>query len=220
MDQNRDLLWRQLAWWSLLPESGRDTLGLPASNKAWSAAKGLNRRTVDRWFGDPGFVELRDQCVKVMLTWVDDPDRAERLESGTDEESDFRRVKDQLVSQAMAGDPRSQDLYFKTFGKAFVEAESERLSGQFSELDDDELTNELLSLVGERLVVSWLRDVRDAKVILAPDERRVDELEIEQGAGPPVPAGFDEVGPQAVHDFPPVPWPAEGPGKPDAGDDE
>ena len=89
---------------------------VPSTEEEWGAANGVTDRTLRRWKQDPAFVALREEMgvVAVAPTVVAD--------DGSDEAS-YRVVKAKLVEGARGGNPKALELYFKTYGKPFVEDE-------------------------------------------------------------------------------------------------
>ena len=103
---------RAFAAWLASPEGTRAV----ATEEDWAAANGVNTRTLRRWKQEPEFSGLRASLGGAPTVEADVQD------DGSDEAS-YRAVKAQLVSGARGGNAKALDLYFKTYGKPFVEEE-------------------------------------------------------------------------------------------------
>lgn len=108
MTTNVNPKWKLYAQWLDTPTSSR----VPATDSEWGDAHGVAARTLRRWKQDPIFVAMRT-AVTVSEPVEDD---------GSDEAS-YRAVKAQLVTGARGGNAKALELYFKTYGKPYVEEE-------------------------------------------------------------------------------------------------
>lgn len=104
--------WKAFALWLDSPEATRAI----SSEQDWASANGTTARTMRRWKQDPDFTAFRASLGGAPIVEVDVTD------DGSDEAS-YRAVKAQLVSGARSGNAKALDLYFKTYGKPFVEEE-------------------------------------------------------------------------------------------------
>lgn len=87
-----------------------------ATEDEWAAANGTTSRTLRRWKQDPAFAALRTTFNASTV------ETSPTEDDGSDEAS-YRAVKAQLVTGARSGNPKALELYFKTYGKPFVEEE-------------------------------------------------------------------------------------------------
>jgi hypothetical protein len=145
-------LWDEYILWSLLPEVER---GAVSTEAEWAKLKGITDRTIRRWKDNELFVERRSQLADVTrVTRVAD---AVTSSPTSADEGDYHVVKQTLVEGAKGGNPKYLDLYFKTYGKPFVEEESAARSATLSGEDINELVAESLVLLGEDILVEALR---------------------------------------------------------------
>lgn len=147
-------LWDEFILWMLKPESAR---GAITTEVAWAEAHGTTTRTLRRWKSMPGFearlAEL-SEVAKVNKTLV--------AEAGTGapvsgDEGDYQIVKAALVEGAKSGNPKYLDLYFKTYGKPFVEEEAASRTSDLTGMDLEDLVAKALVSVGPEIVVNHLR---------------------------------------------------------------
>lgn len=112
MSDKTNTKWKTFAEWLDAPEVTR----MYASEEEWAAANGVTTRTLRRWKQDPAFVALRAELRG------EGAEEVALHDDGSDEAS-YRAVKAQLVAGARSGNAKSLELYFKTYGKPFVEEE-------------------------------------------------------------------------------------------------
>lgn len=110
MTDNVNAKWKAYALWLNSPESDREM----SSEEEWAAANGTTSRTLRRWKQDPAFAALRASLGPYV------PE--EGVDDGSDEAA-YRAVKAKLVAGARSGNAKALELYFKTYGKPFVEEE-------------------------------------------------------------------------------------------------
>lgn len=103
--------WKAFALWLDSPEATRAI----SSEESWASANGTTARTLRRWKQDPAFMAYR-------ASLGGPPTEEGVVDDGSDEAS-YRAVKAQLVAGARSGNAKSLELYFKTYGKPFVEEE-------------------------------------------------------------------------------------------------
>lgn len=146
-------LWDEFIVWLATPVLER---GEVATQAAWAEAHGLSDRAVRKWKTNPKFVE-RQAEVEARFSGVDLSVAAAEVAGGTDE-SDYMLVKSRLVEQAKGGNAKAVELYFRTYGKPFVEEEVASRQSDFANLDMDALVAEALAAVGPELVAAALRE--------------------------------------------------------------
>lgn len=149
MSKNQAELWDAYILWSLKSPQERGSIN---SETAWAAKYGVSTRTLRRWKTLPEFQE-RKQILEASKV-VAKPEPDEPL--GADE-SDYQIVKAALVEGAKNGNPKYLDLYFKTYGKPFVEEEAASRSSDLTGLDIEDLVAKALVAVGPELVAEQLR---------------------------------------------------------------
>lgn len=103
---------RAFAQWLASPEGTRAI----ATEEDWAAANGTTARTLRRWKQEPEFVALR-------ASFGGAPTVEAHVEDDGSDEASYRAVKAQLVAGARGGNAKALELYFKTYGKPFVEEE-------------------------------------------------------------------------------------------------
>ena len=177
-------LQEELAHWMLMDKRTRQVHGMPLTQKEWAQTKGITDRTVSRWINhDERFQkyaeQLRVQSAQRILPnstvaagnarAATDPRLVKRYSppdpAGPDddpyagvEDPKYRaylEAKDALLEGVRAGEKGAIETWFKLFGQEFIQAEragSERLV----DLDDDELADELVGLLGPDRVAQAL----------------------------------------------------------------
>ena len=140
--------------WSVLPDVERGAL---SSEIEWARSKNITDRTIRRWKDNPLFVERRQQLASVTrVTRVAD---AAPAEVSSADEGDYHVVKQTLVEGAKGGNPKYLELYFKTYGKPFVEEETAARSATFAGEDMDSLVAEAVVLLGDEILAEALRKI-------------------------------------------------------------
>lgn len=147
-------LWDEFILWMLKPEYDK---GAITTEVAWAEAHGTTTRTLRRWKGMPDF-ELR----RAELEGVSKVNKSLVAEAGTGvpvsgDEGDYQVVKAALVDGAKSGNPKYLDLYFKTYGKPFVEEEAASRSSDLTGMDLEDLISQALVSIGAELVAERLR---------------------------------------------------------------
>lgn len=149
---NRNPLWDEFILWLLLPDVEK---GEWASENDWAAGHGTTARTLRRWKQHPDFVARQTELSKVAeVSRIADVEAADL--SG--DEGDYRVVKSTLVAGAKSGNPKYLELYFKTYGKPFVEEEAASRVADMANADIEDLVLETVLALGETVVVDCLRE--------------------------------------------------------------
>lgn len=156
MAEKTNKLWDEYIRWSLTPAHERSI----GSKAEWARAKGVTDRTLRRWEQDPRFVERMSDLGSTVAE--ERVAKAARVveESDVDvapDEADYRLVKSQLVEGAKSGNQKSMDLYFRTYGKQFVEEEAASRVSDFASMDLDALVLDALNALSESAIVDFLR---------------------------------------------------------------
>jgi hypothetical protein len=146
-------LWDKFILWSLTPESKR---GSVTSEAAWAREHDVSDRTLRRWKEHPEFAARRvalaaDVSGEVAVEVVDVG------EVSSVDEGDYRVVKQKLIEGAKSGNAKALDLYFRTYGKPFVEEEVASRSASLADADLEVLVAESILVLGEELLADRLR---------------------------------------------------------------
>jgi hypothetical protein len=146
-------LWDEYIMWSLSSDVDK---GICATETDWALAHNTTTRTLRRWKLLPTFVARKEELEKVVsVSRVADMD----LSDLTGDEGDYRIVKSTLIQGAKTGNPKFLELYFKTYGKEFVEEEVASRVSDIAAIDLDKLILESILAIGESVVVDSLRSL-------------------------------------------------------------
>jgi hypothetical protein len=148
-------LWDEFILWSFMSGAER---GSVSSEAEWARVKSMSDRTLRRWKDNPDFVARRLELeastnVSRVSNVVGDG------EVSSADEGDYQVVKATLLEGAKSGNPKFLELYFRTYGKPFVEEEAAARSASLAGEDLSVLAAEALVLLGEDLVADALRAV-------------------------------------------------------------
>lgn len=136
--------WAEFIRWKLAPDSKKGSI---TSEAAWARAHKINERTVRRWKTLPEFQAL----YKAIESGVVEP--SPHTTTVTDDtpqagdEADYRVVKTALVEGAKGGNPKYLELYFRTYGKPFVDEEVAARSTDLAGMDLDDLVSRSVAAV-------------------------------------------------------------------------
>jgi len=155
------LLQNEYIEWLLLDKHQRAIAGLPTSDVAWAKVKGVNERTVRQWKKHPRFIEKYENRVREKAMALPGATALALTPSqlnaqGKDDRNEHEMIKAKLIERAMSGDRASAELYFKTYGKAFVDEEMANRKSDFRELDISALYDRVLSLVPVAVLEEFL----------------------------------------------------------------
>jgi hypothetical protein len=154
MSQSTIELQEKFIEWLLLPESRRGSVSTEAE---WARRMGVSDRTVRRWKTTPKFVEMLD-AARAAAPEVNETAPTPTADAATGDEADYRVVKSALVEGAKQGNPKYLDLYFRTYGKPFVEEEVASRATDLSGMDLDDLVAKTLVVLGQEAMAQCLRD--------------------------------------------------------------
>ena len=143
--------WDAFILWSLKPASERGGID---TETAWAAKNGVTTRTLRRWKALPEFIERK---AELEANGPAEAPTAPPTALPEGDEGDYRIVKAALVEGAKSGNPKYLDLYFKTYGKPFVEEEAASRSLDLAGMDLDDLVSQALVAVGPEIVAEKLR---------------------------------------------------------------
>jgi hypothetical protein len=125
-----------------------------STDEEWAIANGVADRTVRRWKQSK---EFQDR-VRVIAASERKGTVSVVSEDMSVDEAEYLQVKAQILESAKGGNIRSQDLYIKTYGKSFLEAELTSATNDLAGLDLDSLVCESVLAIGEALVAAALRE--------------------------------------------------------------
>jgi len=146
---NKNDKWHEFAVWLETPEGRRGSVN---TESAWAEKHGTTPRTLRRWKQDPEFEQVRQAvAVKMSAEPTVEPD----IEMASDESS-YLMVKSKLIEGAAGGNPKYMDLYFKTYGKPFVEEEAAARSADLASFEFEGLVLDALDTLGREAVVAGL----------------------------------------------------------------
>ena len=142
--------WEEFAVWLETPPNRR---GPVTSEAKWGEKHGVASRTLRRWKQDPEFDQVR-RAVRVDA----EPDGVPTVvdSEGMSDESSYLLVKSKLIEGAASGNPKYMDLYFKTYGKPFVEEEAAARSADLASFEFEGLVLDALDTLGREAVVAGL----------------------------------------------------------------
>lgn len=156
-----ELLQNEYIEWLLMDKHQRAVAGLPTSDTAWAKIKGISDRTIRMWKKHPKFIEKYENRSR---------ERALALPGATalaltptaiqaqnkDDRNEHDAIKAKLIERAMAGDRTSTELYFKTYGKVFVDEELANRKSDFRDMDVSALYARVLALVPVPVIEEFL----------------------------------------------------------------
>lgn len=156
-----ELLQNEYIEWLLLDKHQRAVAGLPTSDTQWAKIKGISDRTVRMWKNHPRFIEKYENRVREKAMALPGATALALTPSqikaqNKDDRNEHDAIKAKLIERAMAGDRTSTELYFKTYGKAFVDEEMANRKSDFRELDVEALYERVLSLVPVAVIEEYL----------------------------------------------------------------
>ena len=145
-------LWDEFILWMQTPVLEREH----STQAEWASAHGISDRAVRKWKSNPAFVERQRDMASRFSGVAREVVEAEL--SGGGDETDYQLVKSKLVEQAKQGNAKAVELYFRTYGKPFVEEEAASRQSDFANVDLDVLVSRALTAVGDELVAAALRE--------------------------------------------------------------
>jgi hypothetical protein len=147
-------LWDEFIVWSLVPSSARN----PRTQEEWAAEHGVTDRTVRRWKTSPAFVARQHELSSKLGEASSKQSAVAPFVDGADED-EYRLVKSRLLEGAKSGNQKSMELYFRTYGKPFVEEEVAARSTDFADADLPVLIAEAAAAVAADCLADALRDL-------------------------------------------------------------
>jgi hypothetical protein len=147
-----ELLQNEYIEWALMDKHAKAVANLPSSDVQWAKVKGIADRTIRKWKQNPEFIakyEKRERERTLALPGATALQTAGAInnQKAKDERNEHEAIKSKLIERAMAGDRASAELYFKTYGKAFVDEEVASRKSDFREMDIEQLYEKVLALV-------------------------------------------------------------------------
>ena len=156
MSERSSKLWDEYIRWSLTPASERGSI---ATKAEWARAKNVTDRTLRRWEQDERFIARMDELSdKVAEERVASAARVvdEVEEDVSADEANYRVIKSKLIEGAAGGNQKDRELYFRTYGKQFVEEEAAARISDFASMDLEDLVAEALTVLGPSAMVAFL----------------------------------------------------------------
>lgn len=141
--------WRSFIAWLNASDVAR---GKITTEDEWGAANGVTSRTLRRWKQDPAFIALRDNLQPATTV------TSEVITDDGSDEASYRLVKAKLVEGARSGNAKALELYFKTYGKPFVEDEAAARSLDLENLELPGLVVRALESLAPEELETALRD--------------------------------------------------------------
>ena len=144
--------------WYLLDKHTKIVNNLPINIARWSKAKGITDRTVRNWMANPEFLERIENRRKELSMSLPGATAsavtaiAVLKANKDDDKSDYEKIKAGLVERALAGDRVSSEIYFKTYGKTYVDEEQAARKADFREQDISQLYARVLALVPTEVI--------------------------------------------------------------------
>lgn len=171
-----ELRGKQLAYvnWLLMTNAQRVGTGQPETDVEWGNLHGVADRTLRDWKKRPEFIEeLEKRRAQLKAQIVDGADvyatagvspelvLAQLATAGQDANTDaaaaeFAAARQMLLGLVAKGDKNALDLWFKTFGKPFIEAEQAAFKSDFRDLSNEELAARIVKLLPVELLVQEL----------------------------------------------------------------
>jgi hypothetical protein len=157
-----ELLQNEYIEWLLMDKHQRAVSGLPSSDVEWSKVKGISDRTVRKWKTHESFIEKyenrqREHALRIPgATVLQTSGRVAgkgSIPGGHDSnKSEHEAIKAKLIERAMSGDRASAELYFKTYGKLYVDEELASRKSDFRDMDVDGLYQRVLGLLPTEVI--------------------------------------------------------------------
>lgn len=171
--------------WLVLDKAARRSWGLPTSHEGFAELKDVTTRTLRRWRDDPEFdrklAQRRTAVAKQAPNGAVAPkvtphgppkegadEALEPVQNGTHPDltamgikdpgrEDYERFKLQLRDKALSdGSEKALELWMKWFGAPYMEAERAARESSFADMNDGELVDRTLTIIGEDAVREWL----------------------------------------------------------------
>jgi hypothetical protein len=141
----KDDLWEAFVVWLATPPHQRGHL---STEEEWAVAHKTTTRTMRRWKQDPKFLEMQEAYQKRLEVREAAREAGAKDDGDSDgDEKSYLQVKAKLIEGASTGNPKYMELYFKTYGKPFVEEEAAARTTDLVALDLDELIVRTVSLL-------------------------------------------------------------------------
>jgi hypothetical protein len=161
--------------WLLLTDAQRLATSQPATQQAWGDLHGVPDRTLRSWKSKPHVAAEIDKRRLQLAAQVSSdaglsptamdvgvsPEillatMATTAGGSTGVEAEYAAARQMLLSLVSKGDKNALDLWFKTFGKPFVEAEQAAFKSDFRELSNDELAARTAALLPDAVLTAEL----------------------------------------------------------------
>lgn len=147
-------LWEEFVVWLATPAHER---GSVSTEEEWATAHDTTTRTLRRWKQDPKFVEMQEAYGKRLEARRASENSAPAADGPEGDEGSYLKVKAKLIEGAASGNPKYMDLYFKTYGKPFVEEEAAARTTDLVSMDIEELIVSTVVALGDEVLAGQLR---------------------------------------------------------------
>lgn len=117
--------------------------GTTRSEAEWARKHDMSPRTLRRWKENEEFKKLQEKYRLRIQLRQPDPTPAEPV--GEDDQASYQIVKAKLIEGAASGNPKYLDLYFKTYGKPYVEEETAARTSDLAGQELDQLVAHALT---------------------------------------------------------------------------
>ena len=151
-------LMNEFVEWYILDKHTKIVNGLPVNITKWSKAKGITDRTVRNWMANEEFLKKIENRKKELTLSLPGATVAAitpisvMRQTKDDDKSDYEKIKAALVERALSGDRTSAEIYFKTYGKAYVDEEQAARKADFRDQDIDQLYDRVLALLPDEVI--------------------------------------------------------------------
>lgn len=156
-----ELLQNEYIEWLLLDKHARAIAGLPSSDNQWAKIKGISDRTIRNWKHDEEFIakfenRTKEKALSLPGATTLQVKGAVGGQKAAEDRNEHDLIKAKLIERAVSGDRASAELYFKTYGKAYVDEEIASRKSDFRELDIEQLYDRVLALVPQAKIEAEL----------------------------------------------------------------
>jgi hypothetical protein len=151
----KDDLWEAFVVWLATPPHQRGHL---STEEEWATAHKTTTRTMRRWKQDPKFLELQEAYQKRLEVRNAAREVGATVLDDDEDEKSYLKVKSKLIEGAATGNPKYIELYFKTYGRPFVEEEAAARTTDLVSLDVDELIVRAITLLEPQTLARLLAE--------------------------------------------------------------
>lgn len=143
----------QFGRWLAMSKADRRAAGLPESQSKMAAHLEVAAKTLTRW---------KNEDSTVRGVWTEEQNRASQAPAAEEQEgapasdeATVEELKRSLIVEARK-DPQALNAYMRWFGQDELERQKAREESGFADLEDEDLIEQTLSLIGVETVEAWL----------------------------------------------------------------